>query len=164
MLTAATWKEGAAERGCGAGSASRAAGTVLSAAFPLSGCAPQVWDGVAGEQRCPHSSPLPAGLFAFPLGRSSHLAACRQAVCCCTGCARSKFGSHDHFVPEGPKPGVSPGTSTHALSVRGCCFISSSCSHPVPCLLWESGLALPSLDSFIFLREGIKVKKVFCGN
>ena len=49
-------------------------------------------------------------------------------------------------------------------SVSGCCFISSSCSHPVPHLLWESGLALPSLDSFIFLREGIKVKKVFCGN
>lgn len=67
------------------------------------------------------------------------------------------------FLKE-QNPGVSPGTSTHALSVRGCCFISSSCSHPVPRLLWESGLALPSLDSLIFLREGIKVKKVFCGN
>ena len=122
MLTAATWKEGAAERGCGAGSASRAAGTVLSAAFPLSGCAPQVWDGVAGEQRCPHSSPLPAGLFAFPLGRSSHLAACRQAVCCCTGCARSKFGSHDHFVPEGAKPGGVPWNFNPRAQCQGVLF------------------------------------------
>lgn len=49
-------------------------------------------------------------------------------------------------------PGVSPETSIHALSVRGCCFISSSCSYPVPfTLVTLLGFAIFGL--FFFKRK-----------